>query len=134
MKKNFWTQLSRPLYEEAPDMSTSLNPAMIPTEPLTPGTCEWCGDKCDPAGSCCSLSCEAQMHREEARQGRIVMRALKKWRKFGGRKGTPGEGAWTEIGQLTSQYLRSDRQRRERMNHERRAKAAEAEQKKEGEG
>lgn len=104
-------------------MPTALNHSFIDTEPLTPGTCEYCGVDCDPANTTCSLSCEAQLHRLEAAQGRKIVRVLKRWRRHSGKKGTPAEGAWSEITAMTSGFLKNDRLRRERMNRERRAEA-----------
>lgn len=97
---------------------------LLDNTPLTPGTCEWCGKDCETDDIACSLTCEARIAREEAVQGRIVLRVLKKWRKHRGRKGTPGEGAMTEVGALTDRFLRTDRQRREILADERRREAA----------
>ena len=94
---------------------------MLNTEPLTPGSCEWCGKDCDPLGTSCSLSCEAQLHRLEAAQGRLVIRTLKKWRKHRGRKGTPGEGTMPEIAAMIDRFNRNDRIRREEAAAKRRA-------------
>lgn len=102
--------------------------------PLTPGTCEWCGNNCELEDSCCSLRCEAQLARGEAAQGQAVLRVLKRWRKHRGRKGTPGEGAMTEVANLTDRFLKSDRLRREAANQARKAKAAEEAAIKEGGG
>lgn len=106
------------------------NPAPIPMrsnmltdkEPLTPGCCEWCGKECEPADVACSLSCEAMLHRLEATQGRLVIRALKRWRM------KPNHAARNEaishIVPLTDRFLRTDRKRRENLAAERRAAAA----------
>lgn len=94
--------------------------------PLTPGTCEYCGDVAEMEDSCCSLSCEARLARLEAAQGQAVLRVLKRWRKHRGRKGTPGEGAMTEVANLTDRFLKADRRRREEANAERRQIAAAA--------
>jgi len=98
---------------------------LMDSTPLTPGTCEWCGKDCEVEDAACSLSCEAQLVRLESAQGKIVLRVLKRWRKHRGRKGTPGEGAMTEVAKLTDRFLRNDRMRREYMAAERRQKAAE---------
>ena len=82
-------------------------------EPLTPGTCEWCGKVCEMEDVACSLSCEAQLHRLEAIQGRAVLRGLKRWRRYRGARGTAGEGLLTEISALVDTFLRTDRERRE---------------------
>lgn len=82
-------------------------------EPLTPGTCEWCGKVCELEDVACSLSCEAQLHRLEAIQGRAVLRGLKRWRRYRGARGTAGEGLLTEISALVDAFLRADRERRE---------------------
>lgn len=92
--------------------------------PLTPGTCEWCGKPCEEEDVACSLSCEAQLNRLDAAQGKVVLRVLKRWRKHRGRKGTPGEGAMTEVATVVDRFLRNDRQRREYLAAERRQKAA----------
>lgn len=94
--------------------------------PLTPGVCEWCGNICEMEDVACSLSCEAQLHRLEAYQGRTVLRSLKRWRKHRGRKGTPGEGAMTEVANIIDLFLKTDRLRRERFQAGFRAKAAAA--------
>lgn len=94
--------------------------------PLTPGVCEWCGKLCEMEDAACSLSCEAQLNRLEATQGRMVLRALKRWRKHRGRKGTPGEGAMTEVAEVVDGFLKSDRIRREAHLAQARRRAAEA--------
>ena len=99
--------------------------SMLDTEPLAPGTCEWCGKVCELEDATCSLSCEAQLVRLEAAQGRIVVRTLKKWRKHRGRKGTPGEGAITEVAALVDGFNKNDRIRRERLAARRRKVEAE---------
>lgn len=99
--------------------------------PLTPGTCEYCGDTAEMEDSCCSLSCEARLARLEAAQGQAVLRVLKRWRKHRGRKGTPGEGAMTEAANLIDRFLKTDRRRREEFNAERRQIAAAAKAEKE---
>lgn len=102
--------------------------------PLTPGTCEWCGQLCEEDDVACSLSCEAQLNRLEAAQGKIVLRVLKRWRKHRGRKGTPGEGAMTEAATIVDRFLRNDRERREYYGAERRQKAAQEAEKAKKEG
>jgi len=97
---------------------------MLDTKPITPGTCEWCGKDCELEDAACSLSCEAQLLRLEAVQGRIVLRTLKLWRKHRGRKDTPGQGAMTEIAALVDRFLRTDRLRREEMGQQRRQRSA----------
>ena len=96
---------------------------MLDNKPMTPGTCEWCGNDCNPAGAACSLSCEAQMHRLEAVQGRMVLRILKRWRMHSGRKGSPGEGAFSEVTAMVDRFRRNDRLRREEMGQQRRQQA-----------
>jgi hypothetical protein len=93
-------------------------------EPLTPGTCEWCGKICELEDVACSLSCEAQLHRLEAVQGRAVLRGLKRWRKYRGARGTAGEGLITEISALVDAFMKGDRERRE--GHQRNQRRAEA--------
>lgn len=97
---------------------------MLEKDPLTPGTCEWCGKTCELADAACSLSCEAQLVRLEAAQGKMTLRVLKRWRKYRGRKDTPGEGAISEVAAMVDKFLRNDRLRRERMGAERRVAAA----------
>ena len=99
--------------------------SMLDTKPITPGTCEWCGKDCELEDAACSLSCEAQLLRLEATQGRIVLRTLKLWRKHRGRKDTPGQGAMTEVAAVVDRFLKADRLRREEMGQKRRLKAAE---------
>lgn len=99
---------------------------LMDNTPLTPGTCEWCGKDCEIEDVACTLSCEAQLVRLEAAQGKVVLRVLKRWRKNRGRKGTPGEGAMTEVAQLTDRFLRNDRMRCEHLADQRRREAAEA--------
>ena len=98
---------------------------LLDTKPITPGTCEWCGKDCELEDTACSLSCEAQMRRLEAVQGRTVLRVLKLWRKHSGRKGSPGEGAFSEVTATVDRFLRTDRTRREEAGQQRRQKAAE---------
>ena len=97
---------------------------MLDKTPLTPGNCEWCGNLCEMEDVACCLSCEAQLNRLEATQGRIILRHLKRWRKFRGRSGTPGEGAMSEVTALTDRFLKGDRIRREKLQAEKRAAAA----------
>lgn len=99
---------------------------MLDTKPITPGTCEWCGKDCELEDSACSLSCEAQLRRLEGTQGWIVLRQLKLWRKYRGRKDTPGQGTMTEVAALVDRFLREDRLRREEAGQKRRQQAAEA--------
>jgi hypothetical protein len=98
---------------------------LLDTKPITPGTCEWCGKECELEDTACSLSCEAQMRRLEAVQGRTVLRVLKLWRKHSGRKGSPGEGAFSEVTAMVDRFLRTDRTRREEAGQKRRQKDAE---------
>ena len=98
--------------------------SMLDTKPITPGTCEWCGKDCELEDAACSLTCEAQLLRLEATQGRIVLRTLKLWRKHRGRKDTPGQGAMTEVAALVDSFLKTDRLRREEAAQKRRQKAA----------
>ena len=97
---------------------------MLDKMPLTPGNCEWCGNLCEMEDVACCLSCEAQLNRLEATQGRIVLRHLKRWRKHRGRAGTPGEGAMSEVTALTDRFLKGDRIRREKLQAAKRAAAA----------
>ena len=97
---------------------------MLDKTPLTPGNCEWCGNLCEIEDVACCLSCEAQLNRLEAVQGRIALRHLKRWRKFRGRAGTPGEGAMSEVTQMTDRFLKGDRIRREKLQAAKRANAA----------
>ena len=97
---------------------------MLDKTPLTPGNCEWCGNLCEMEDVACCLSCEAQLNRLEATQGRIVLRHLKRWRKHRARAGTPGEGAMSEITALMDRFLKGDRIRREKLQAEKRAAAA----------
>lgn len=96
---------------------------MLEKEPLTPGTCEWCGNETEPGDWACCLTCEAQLHRLEAVQGRMVIRALKRWRM------SPNHHARNEaianIVPRVDKFLRTDRKRREALAAERR-KAEEA--------
>jgi hypothetical protein len=95
---------------------------LLDKEPLTPGCCEWCGAECESGDFACSLSCEAMLHRLEATQGRMVIRALKRWRM------KPNHAARNEaishIVPMTDRFLRNDRKRRETLAAERRAAAA----------
>jgi len=89
--------------------------------PLLTGTCEWCGLDCDPLNSCCCNTCEAQLRRLEAAQGRMVMRSIKRWRL------KPNHAARSEmLAELiakTDRFLRQDQKRRENFHAERRAAA-----------
>ena len=93
-------------------------------DPLIPGTCEWCGKVCELEDVACSLTCEAQIHREEAVQGRMILRAVKRWRVSGGHDAR-GE-MLTELRTKVDRFLRSDRKRREGASAKRRAAEAEA--------
>ncbi len=101
-------------------MPTSLRSTFLHLDPLTPGTCEWCGKDCDPVDAFCCVSCEAQNRRLESAQGLLVIRALKQWRRHRGRKGTPGEGQITEVAALVDRFTKADRRRREKMAEQRR--------------
>lgn len=78
--------------------------------PLYPGTCEVCGKPCELEDATCSIACEAVLVKREKDQGAKVLRVLKKWRRYRGRKGTPGEGALSEAAALVDSFLRSDRE------------------------
>lgn len=97
------------------------NMTMLEKEPLTPGCCEWCGKDTEPGQWACSLTCESLLHRLEATQGRLVIRALKRWRM------SPNHAARNEaianIVPRVDKFLKTDRKRREAFQHERRAKA-----------
>lgn len=95
-------------------------------EPLTPGFCEWCGNVCELEDVACSLSCEAQIHRLEAVQGRAVLRGLKRWRRYRGARGTAGEGLLTEISAIVDSFMRGDRERKEGHQLNKRRAAAKA--------
>lgn len=97
---------------------------MLDKTPLTPGCCEWCGNVCELDDVACCLSCEAQINRLEATQGRIVLRVLKRWRRHRGRLGTPGEGAMSEVASITDRFLKGDRIRREKLQAAKRANAS----------
>lgn len=98
--------------------------AMFDSRPMLTGTCEWCGKDCSPDYATCSLSCEAQLRRLEASQGRTVIRAIKRWRL------KPNHAIrsemLTELSLKIDRYLRQDQRRREKMNAERRKAEAEA--------
>lgn len=100
---------------------------LIDKEPLTPGTCEWCGIDCEPHRVACSLTCEANLHRQEATQGRMVIRQLKRWRMKPSHAAR--NSAIAEIVPLIDRFMRNDRKRREIENELRRKAAAEAAEK-----
>lgn len=97
---------------------------LIDKDPLTPGTCEWCGDDCEPHRVACSLTCEANLHRQEATQGRLVIRQLKRWRMKPNHAAR--NAAIAEIVPMIDRFLRNDRKRRELENEKRRVEAKEA--------
>ena len=97
---------------------------LIDKDPLTPGTCEWCGDDCEPHRVACSLTCEANLHRQEATQGRLVIRQLKRWRMKPNHAAR--NAATAEIVPMIDRFLRNDRKRRELENEKRRVEAKEA--------
>jgi predicted nucleic acid-binding Zn ribbon protein len=80
--------------------------------PLYPGTCEVCGRPCEVEDATCSFSCEASLVKREKEQGGKVLRLLKRWRRYRGRKGTPGEGALSEAAAMIDLFLREDRETR----------------------
>lgn len=98
-------------------MKTSL----IDRDPLYPGTCEVCGKTCELEDAVCGITCEAELGRRERLQGRAVIRTLKRWRRHRGRKGTPGEGALTEVTLMMDTFLRQDRVARKESTAEREA-------------
>ncbi len=106
-------------------MSSALRSTVLNTEPLTPGICEWCGQDTDPVNAYCCLTCEAQGTRLEAVQGRMVVRAMKVWRRYRGAKESPGAEGFAKVCELIDRFNRSDRLRREEMGRQRRAKEAE---------
>lgn len=106
-------------------MSSALRSTVLNTEPLTPGICEWCGVDTDPVNAYCGLSCEAQGTRLEAVQGRMVVRAMKLWRRHRGAKDTPGAEGFAKVCELVDRFNKADRLRREELGRQRRAKAAE---------
>lgn len=81
--------------------------------PLYPGKCEVCGKPCELEDATCSFSCEAVLVKREKDQGARVLRLLKRWRRYRGRKGTPGEGALSEATAMIDSFLQTDRKARE---------------------
>lgn len=95
------------------------------SKPLLNGTCEWCGVDIDPLNSTCSLRCEAQLRRLEAAQGRIIIRAVKRWR-LGPNHAARNE-MLAELTDKTTRFLRQDRLRREDAQQARRQAVKDAE-------
>lgn len=93
-------------------------------DPLTPGSCEWCGKPCELEDAACSLSCEAMLHRLEATQGRLILRALKRWRKSPNHAAR--NAAISEIVPRIDRFLTTDRLRREELAAQRRRAEAKA--------
>lgn len=91
---------------------------LLDKDPLIPGTCEWCGKDCELEDTCCSLSCEAQLHRIEAVQGRMLIRAIKRWRIKPNHAGRTD--MLRELQSKVDRMLRTDRRRRETFGAERR--------------
>ncbi len=54
------------------------------------------------------------MVQREAAQAKLVIRSLKRWRRYRGRKGTPGEGAISHVARLVDKMLQADRRNREK--------------------
>jgi len=80
--------------------------------PLQPGRCDWCGDKTKRGKSYCNPQCRQAYNNLLARQGKAVMQMLKVWRKYRGRKGTPGQGMIGEIAHRVDGLLSEDRERK----------------------
>ena len=86
-------------------------------KPLYPGTCEWCGAPCNDEDTACGVTCEAKLLRHERLQGRDALRLLKLWRRYRGRKGTPGEGMLSAVASAVDIILREDRMRRSSLSN-----------------
>lgn len=93
-------------------------------EPLLVGVCEWCGKECDEEDTACCISCEAQLARLEANQGRKVLRLLKKWRLKPNHDNR--NAAVSEVSALVDKFNRIDRVRREEAGAARRRAEEEA--------
>lgn len=100
-------------------MATSLRQNFQKLDPMTPGSCEYCGKETDPVNAFCSLTCEAMNRRLESAQGLLVIRELKRWRKSPNHAAR--NDALSKVVPTVDRMLASDRKRRERMAAERRA-------------
>ena len=83
--------------------------------PLKPGFCDECGKKLKFStrirrGRFCCPACKAKWWQIARLRGGQVYPALLAWRKFRGRKGTPGEGKITEVGLAVDGWLKEDRE------------------------
>jgi len=92
---------------------------MLDAKPMLNGTCEYCGADCDPMQATCSLTCEAQLRRLEAAQGRLVIRHMKRWRLS--RTHESRNAMMALVTPTVDRFLRNDQARREKANAERRA-------------
>lgn len=82
------------------------------TQPLQEGLCDWCGEKTEARRTYCNADCRVAYNNLLGRQGKSVMQMLKLWRKYRGRKGTPGEGMIGDIASRVDQMLAEDRDRK----------------------
>lgn len=104
--------------------------SVLKRDPLFPGICEVCGKPCELEDAVCGITCEAELGRREREQGREVLRLLKRWRRYRGRKGTPGEGAISQVAETVDRFLRLDRERRDTLTQQRVEKANDSEDRK----
>lgn len=82
------------------------------TQPMTRGLCDHCGQKAPRGRTYCGPECRVAYNNILARQGKVVMQALKIWRKHRGGKGTPGEGKLSAICARVDAILVEDRERK----------------------
>jgi len=95
-------------------------------EPIDPiqldrGCCDYCGARVKRGKVYCSPACQVAYNNLCTRQGKAVVQMLKVWRKYRGRKGTPGEGQMTRIAARVDLMLEEDRNRKKQAA-DRRAK------------
>lgn len=91
----------------------------LTTRPLFPGRCEYCGSPTVEGDNCCCISCEAKLMASEREVARAALVELKTWRRYRGRKGTPGEGAMTRLAAMTDALLSKNHARRREMTRAR---------------
>jgi hypothetical protein len=96
----------------------------IDPTPLDRGCCDWCGARVKRGKVYCDAACRVAYNNLCTRQGKAVVQMLKIWRKYRGRKKTPGEGQMTRIAFRVDLMLEEDRNRKKQAATRRKSEEA----------
>lgn len=93
---------------------------VTPQPPLRAGLCDYCGQSVSSGLfgrqlKYCDTACRIAFWRLARQRSAQVYIMLMRWRMHRGRKGTPGQGALTEVAEKVDAWLAEDRQARKEM-------------------